>query len=72
MVASNLGITVLPASAVDSRYANPLIKVIPFSKPVPTRKIAIASRKSYGRDKAIEQLVVAIKQIKSEAIKILI
>jgi LysR family transcriptional regulator, hydrogen peroxide-inducible genes activator len=72
MVASNLGITVLPASAVDSKYANPLIKVIPFSKPVPTRRIAIASRKSYGRDKAIEQLVVAIKQIKSEAIKILI
>ena len=60
MVASNLGITVLPTSATVARYANPLLKVIPFEKPVPTRRIAIAWRKSYVRTQAIEKLVEAI------------
>lgn len=63
MVASNLGLTVLPASATISRYQNPLIKVVPFAKPVPTRKIALAWRKSFGREKAIEGLAQAIRQL---------
>jgi LysR family hydrogen peroxide-inducible transcriptional activator len=63
MVASNLGLTVLPASATISRYQNPLIKVVPFSKPVPTRKIALAWRKSFGREQAIEALAQAIRQL---------
>lgn len=63
MVASNLGITVLPASATVARYANPLLKVIPFEKPVPTRRIAIAWRKSYVRTQAIEKLVEAIIEV---------
>ena len=63
MVASNLGLTVLPASATISRYENPLIKVIPFKKPIPTRKIALAWRKSFGREQAIEVLGEAIRQL---------
>ena len=63
MVASNLGITVLPASATISRYENPLIKVIPFNKPIPTRKIALAWRKSFGREQAIDALSQAIRQL---------
>jgi LysR family hydrogen peroxide-inducible transcriptional activator len=63
MVASNLGLTVLPASATISCYENPLIKVVPFSKPVPTRKIALAWRKSFGREQAIEALAQAIRQL---------
>ena len=63
MVASNLGLTVLPASATVSRYENPLIKVIPFKKPIPTRKIALAWRKSFGREQAIEVLAQAIRQL---------
>jgi len=63
MVASNLGITVLPATATVTRYENPLLKVIPFTKPVPTRRIAIAWRKSYVRTQAIEKLVEAIMQV---------
>ena len=63
MVASNLGLTVLPASATISRYENPLIKVIPFKKPIPTRKIALAWRKSFGREQAIEVLAQAIRQL---------
>lgn len=63
MVASNLGITVLPASATVVRYENPLLKVIPFAKPVPTRRIAIAWRKSYVRTQAIDKLVEAIIEV---------
>ena len=63
MVASNLGLTVLPASATISRYQNPLIEVVPFTKPVPTRKIALAWRKSFGREQAIEVLAQAIRQL---------
>lgn len=63
MVASNLGITVLPATATVAKYENPLLKVIPFAKPVPTRRIAIAWRKSYVRTQAIEKLVEAITQV---------
>ncbi len=63
MVASNLGITVLPAAATVARYNNPLLKVIPFAKPVPTRRIAIAWRKSFVRTQAIEKLIEAITQV---------
>ncbi len=69
MVASNLGITVLPASATVARYANPLLKVIPFEKPVPTRRIAIAWRKSYVRTQAIEKLVEAIVEVNQALVK---
>ncbi|EUJ09256.1 transcriptional regulator [Methylophilaceae bacterium 11] len=61
MVASNLGITVLPASATVERYQNPLVKVVPFIKPAPIRRIAIAWRKSFVRTSAIEKLIEAIE-----------
>lgn len=65
MVASNLGITVLPCSATAARYHNPLIKVIPFVSPAPTRRIAIAWRKSFVRLEAVEKIAEAIKAINS-------
>ncbi len=61
MVASNLGITVLPASATVARYQNPLVSVVPFKQPAPTRRIAIAWRKSFVRTAAIEKLIEAIQ-----------
>lgn len=69
MVASNLGITVLPCSAAVERYRNPLIKVIPFQQPIPSRRMALAWRKSYGREKAIVALIEAIRQIDSDCMK---
>lgn len=63
MVASNLGITVLPAMATVTRYQNPLIRVIPFTQPVPSRRIALAWRKSFVRTAAIEVLGQVISQI---------
>lgn len=68
MVSSNLGITVLPCSAATERHVNPLVKVIPFAAPVPMRRIALAWRKSYARELAVNCLADAIKEIKSECL----
>jgi LysR family hydrogen peroxide-inducible transcriptional activator len=70
MVASNLGISVLPTTATASNYNNPLVKIIPIKKPVPFRRIAIAYRKSSVRIEAIEKFVLALKEIKTRNIKI--
>ncbi len=66
MVASGLGVTVLPCSAASERYRNPLLRMIPFDDPVPTRRIALAWRKSFVRSKAIETLAEAVRAIKSD------
>jgi LysR family transcriptional regulator, hydrogen peroxide-inducible genes activator len=71
MVASNLGITVLPCSATAERYNNPLIKVIPFASPAPTRRIAIAWRKSFVRLETVEKIVDAINAIHSDYMKMI-
>ena len=71
MVASNLGVTVLPCSAATERYINPLVKVIPFSEPVPVRRVALAWRKSYARELAINCVSDSIKQIKSECLQMI-
>jgi len=71
MVASGLGITVLPASANSARYASRLLKIIPFANPAPSRRIALAWRKSYGREQAIKALAQAITQAKITGIKLL-
>jgi LysR family hydrogen peroxide-inducible transcriptional activator len=70
MVASNLGISVLPKTATAINYNNPLVKIIPFKNPVPFRRLAIAYRKSPVRMEAIEKFVLALKDIKSKNIKI--
>ena len=71
MVASGLGITVLPASANNARYRSRLLKVIPFTNPSPSRRIALAWRKSFARVQAIEALAQAIAQAKISGIKLL-
>jgi LysR family transcriptional regulator, hydrogen peroxide-inducible genes activator len=72
MVASNLGITVLPCSAATERYDNPLVKVIPFDPPAPVRRIALAWRKSYAREAAVMVIADAIKEIKSDCLDLLV
>lgn len=60
MVASGLGITVLPASANSEKYRNKLTLAIPFTSPAPARRIALAWRKSFTRKQAVEVLAQAI------------
>ncbi len=63
MVASNLGISVLPKSATTDKYDNSLVKVIPFEAPVPFRRVALAYRKSAVKKEAINQIVNVIKDL---------
>lgn len=61
MVATGLGVTVLPSSAADELpVQNPLVAVRPFSDPQPTRRIALAWRVTYPRSGAIDMLRAAV------------
>ena len=64
MVASGLGVSVLPASALVPRYASRLLKVVPFAAPVPSRKVALAWRSSFDRPLAVAALAEAIRAIR--------
>ncbi|MDR2239229.1 MAG: hydrogen peroxide-inducible genes activator [Zoogloeaceae bacterium] len=55
MVASGVGVTVMPASAVDDISAkDPLLRVRPFETPAPARHVGLAWRVSYPRHQATE------------------
>jgi len=57
MVAGGVGVTVLPAtSTASSGGASDLIRIVPFARPVPTRRVGIAWRRSFPRPEAIEVL----------------
>jgi len=61
MVAGGVGVTVLPATSVSgSATPGDLIRVLPFAKPVPMRRVGLAWRKSFPRPEAIEALRKAI------------
>ncbi len=61
MVASKLGITVLPQSALGTdQYENAMLVSRPFVSPAPSRTVAIAWRASFPRPKAIDALINAI------------
>ena len=62
MVASGLGVSILPLSAVHSHhYAPGVIEVRPLTAPAPFRTVAIAWRASFPRPKAIEILADSIR-----------
>lgn len=63
MVASGMGISVLPASALTPKYANPLIRAIDFVPPAPTRRIVIATREGYPRAAAIGAVAGAVAKL---------
>jgi LysR family hydrogen peroxide-inducible transcriptional activator len=63
MVASGLGVTVLPATALIERYDTPLVKAVPFAEPRPKRRVAVAWRKNLARPNAVKKLVEAIRSI---------
>lgn len=57
MVASNIGVTVMPASAVDELPKNDaLLRVRPFVEPTPTRRVGMVWRASFPRHQAIDLL----------------
>jgi len=56
MVASGVGLTVLPSTAVHAGESGELIRFRPFARPVPDRRVVLAWRKSFPRPQAIEAL----------------
>ena len=72
MVASGAGITVLPSAAADAKAAaSPLIAVRPFTAPQPSRRIALAWRKSFPRPQAVEALRLAVLACKLPGVTLL-
>ncbi len=62
MVASRLGVTILPQTAAEAPlYAPSLLVTRPFVDPVPKRSLALAWRVSFPRHKAVDLLRRAIQ-----------
>ncbi|GAB3547902.1 LysR substrate-binding domain-containing protein [Noviherbaspirillum agri] len=61
MVASGIGITVLPqASVPDMQNKDGMLRYVPFKSPGPSRRVVIAWRKSFTRRPAIEAVRQAV------------
>jgi LysR family hydrogen peroxide-inducible transcriptional activator len=61
MVASGLGVSVLPATALTERHRTPLVKAVPFAEPRPMRRVAIAWRSAFARPNAVRRVVDSIR-----------
>jgi LysR family hydrogen peroxide-inducible transcriptional activator len=70
MVASGLGISVLPRDALTPKYHSRLVVPVPFAKPVPSRRIALAYRKSFPRPAAITAIREAVAACRGVKVKV--
>ena len=62
MVAAGTGITVLPCtSMLHSQHNQQLIKIKPFASPEPSRVVALAWRKHFPRQQAIQTVIENIR-----------
>jgi LysR family hydrogen peroxide-inducible transcriptional activator len=72
MVASGIGITVLPqASVPDLQDKDGMLRYVPFSEPAPSRRVVIAWRKSFTRTAAIEAVRQAVLACKLNGVEML-
>lgn len=70
MVASGLGITVLPCTATGAdKYAQRLLVLKRFKSPVPKRRVALAWRKGFYRPQAVAILAKAIRDCKLSCVE---
>ncbi|MDQ5895994.1 MAG: LysR family transcriptional regulator, hydrogen peroxide-inducible s activator [Pseudomonadota bacterium] len=72
MVASGMGITVVPRLSVPPGQADDpeaLVRYVPFSDPVPTRRVVLAWRRSFTRYEAIAALRNAILACPLEGVR---
>lgn len=60
MVASGIGITVLPTLARTENSADNLLRYVPFESPPPFRRVSLVWRKSYSRPAALEAIRKAV------------
>lgn len=72
MVAAGIGITVLPESSLAMPgVEHNLLKYVPFSQPVPDRRVVLIWRKSFPRPAAIKALIKAIHECGMPGVKYL-
>ena len=71
MVASGLGITVLPSSALTPKYNNKRLIALPFAKPVPARHIGLAWRKGFTRPDALKAVADCISTLRIRGLRML-
>jgi len=69
MVASGLGITVLPCSALTPKYQNKRLVVIDLAKPVPGRRIGLAWRRGFTRPQVIDAICDAVRSLNIAGLK---
>jgi LysR family transcriptional regulator, hydrogen peroxide-inducible genes activator len=67
MVASGMGVTVVPRLSVDAQ-AQPHVRYIPFTPPAPTRRVVLAWRRSFTRYEAIAALRNAVYACKLDGV----
>lgn len=68
MVASNLGISILPQSATAKNYKNDAINILSFESPIPFRRVALAYRQGTSKKDSLDIMVEAISSIKEQII----
>jgi LysR family hydrogen peroxide-inducible transcriptional activator len=68
MVASNLGISILPQSATVNNYSNDLINILSFENPIPFRRVAMAFRQGSSKKQSLDKIVKSITSIKEKII----
>ena len=68
MVASNLGISILPQSATANNYSNDLINILPFESPIPFRRVAMAFRQGSSKQASLVKIVKSITSVKEKII----
>ncbi|MDC0475341.1 LysR substrate-binding domain-containing protein [Methylophilaceae bacterium] len=68
MVASNLGISILPQSATTNNYSNDLINILPFESPIPFRRVAMAFRQGSSKQSSLVKIVKSITNVKEKII----
>ena len=67
MVASGLGISVLPRDALTPKYHSQLVVPVPFTRPTPSRRVALAYRRSFPRPEAIAALRDAVATVRPQS-----
>jgi LysR family hydrogen peroxide-inducible transcriptional activator len=70
MVASGMGITVLPCTAAGAdRYSQRLLSIRRFPEPAPSRQVVLAWRKTFPRPQVIEVLHQAVARCQLSCVK---
>jgi LysR family hydrogen peroxide-inducible transcriptional activator len=64
MVASGMGVSVLPATALTPNYSSPLVKAIDFAPPRPTRRVVAACRETFPRLAVVKLLAQAVTKLR--------